>query len=244
MFSVRAALIQMKPLMDHDYVEEQSIADRYLGGRLSSEEEQAFELHLMECEICVQRVEEFDGLRAGLRRVRATARRGPVPMPAWPKLAMAACLGFVVAAVPAYLLLQELTKTRQALTAERGRSGVAATAPNPEMAAAQFHRFEIVRGEQADNLVVLPSQPAPIVIAIRLDAPAEAVSFRATISTAAGATVAQKSDLSLSGANNLVLTFPSTLLTPGDYILKIESISRSRGHSEVATYRFRAAANP
>jgi len=234
----------MKQLMDHDYIEEQGIADRYLSGRLSSEEEQAFELHLMDCKACVERVEEFDGLRAGLRKVRATARRGPVPILAWPKLAIAAGLGFVVAAVPAYLLLQDLTKTRQALTAERARPEVARTAPNPDLAAAQFHRFEIVRGEQADNLVVLSSQPAPIVIAMRLDAPADAVSYRATISTAGGSQVAQKNDLALSGPNNLVLTFPSSLLSPGDYFLKIESLSRSGRYFELATYRFRAAANP
>jgi hypothetical protein len=111
------------------------------------------------------------------------------------------------------------------------------------MAAAQFHRFEIVRGEQVASLVVLPSQPAPIVIAMRLDAPAEAVSFRATIATAGGAQVAQKSGLAFSGANNLVLTFPSSLLAPGDYSLRIEALSRSGRYSELATYRFRAA-NP
>ena len=234
----------MKQLMDHDYIEEQGIADRYFSGRLSSEEEQAFELHLMDCKACVERVEEFEGLRAGLRKVRATARRRPVPMLAWPKLAIAAGVGFVVAAVPAYLLLQDLTKTRQALTAERARPEVTRTAPNPDLAAAQFHRFEIVRGEQADNLVVLPSQQGPIVIAMRLDAPADAVSYRATISTAGGSQVVQKNDLALSGANNLVLTFPSTLLSPGDYFLKIESLSRSGRYFELATYRFRAAANP
>src|SRR5260370_5115039 len=130
----------MKQLMDHDYIEEQGIGERYLSGRLSSEEEQAFELHLMDCKACVERVEEFDGLRAGLRKVRATARRGPVPMLAWPKLAIAAGVGFVVAAVPAYLLLQDLTKTPQTLTPDPGRAGVARTAPNPTMAAPQFPR--------------------------------------------------------------------------------------------------------
>src|SRR5260370_16856973 len=99
----------MKQLMDHDYIEEQGIADRYLGGRLSSEEEQAFELHLMDCKACVERVEEFDGLQAGLRRVRA-ANRPVAAMPSWPKIAIAAGLGFVVAAVPPYLLLPDLTK--------------------------------------------------------------------------------------------------------------------------------------
>src|SRR5258708_36436521 len=106
----------MKQLMDHDYIEEQGIADRYFSGRLSSEEEQVFELHLMDCKACVERVEEFDGMQAGLRRVRAANRPVVAAMPSWPKLAIAAGLGFLVAAVPAYLLLHELTKTRQALT--------------------------------------------------------------------------------------------------------------------------------
>ena len=91
---------------------------------------------------------------------------------------------------------------------------------------------------------MLPSQPAPIVIAMRLDAPADAVSYLATISAAGGSQVAQKNDLALSGANNLALTFPSSLLSPGNNILKTEALSRAGRYSEVATYRFRATANP
>src|SRR5262245_11436140 len=55
--------------MEHSYIEEHNIADRYLLGQLSAEERTRFEEHCENCMQCSNRLEAIDGLRTGLRIV-------------------------------------------------------------------------------------------------------------------------------------------------------------------------------
>jgi hypothetical protein len=55
--------------MEHSYVEEHNIADRYLLGKLSAEERIRFEEHCENCMQCSEQLEAIDGLRTGLRIV-------------------------------------------------------------------------------------------------------------------------------------------------------------------------------
>lgn len=72
--------------MDHQTIDQEQIVERYLLGRLSLEEAEAFEEHSLACDACLDRLEAAEGLRAGLIAVaaedvaRATALAG---MAAW-----------------------------------------------------------------------------------------------------------------------------------------------------------------
>jgi hypothetical protein len=55
--------------MEHSYIEDHNIADRYLLGKLSAEERMRFEEHCENCQECFKRLETVDGLRRGLRIV-------------------------------------------------------------------------------------------------------------------------------------------------------------------------------
>ena len=55
--------------MEHSYIEEHNIADRYLLGHLSVEERARFEEHFENCMQCSNRLEAIDGLSTGLRIV-------------------------------------------------------------------------------------------------------------------------------------------------------------------------------
>jgi hypothetical protein len=55
--------------MEHSYIEEHNIADCYLLGKLSAEEQTRFEEHCENCMQCSDRLEAIDGLRTGLRIV-------------------------------------------------------------------------------------------------------------------------------------------------------------------------------
>jgi hypothetical protein len=55
--------------MDHSYIEEHNIDNRYLSGKLSVEEQTRFEEHFIECRDCLDRLKAVEGLRAGLRTV-------------------------------------------------------------------------------------------------------------------------------------------------------------------------------
>jgi predicted anti-sigma-YlaC factor YlaD len=53
--------------MYHEYIEEHNIADRYLMGKLSAEEERLFEEHFLECQQCRNWLEATHHFRIGLR---------------------------------------------------------------------------------------------------------------------------------------------------------------------------------
>ena len=42
--------------MDHDYIDEHSVAERYLASALAPEERDAFERHLVDCQECTDRL--------------------------------------------------------------------------------------------------------------------------------------------------------------------------------------------
>lgn len=114
--------------MDHRRIDEQNIAELYVTGRLSPEDEETFESHLLECSECRESVGWADDLRTSIRAVAAEdAARASVQLGflAWLSrrtrtaragLLMAALLA--VAALPAWLqadrsrLARELTEAR------------------------------------------------------------------------------------------------------------------------------------
>jgi anti-sigma factor RsiW len=55
--------------MEHSYIEEHNIVDRYLLGKLSVEERVRFEEHLADCMQCLDHVETSDDFRTVLRVV-------------------------------------------------------------------------------------------------------------------------------------------------------------------------------
>jgi hypothetical protein len=57
--------------MEHSYIDEHYVADRYLLGKLSPEERAGFEEHLADCMQCLDRLETTDDFRDGLRLVVA-----------------------------------------------------------------------------------------------------------------------------------------------------------------------------
>jgi hypothetical protein len=112
--------------MEHSYIEERDIADRYLMGKLSAEERMRFEEHLEDCEQCIERLETSDGLRAGLRiiaaeeveKARASAQAGFLArIDRYGRTAKAAMLAaiFLLIALPQLWMIRELSRARRDL---------------------------------------------------------------------------------------------------------------------------------
>jgi hypothetical protein len=59
--------------MDHEQIAEQNVVERYLMGRLTPEEEELFEEHLLECQDCRRQVEWEEDLQNSLHAVAADA---------------------------------------------------------------------------------------------------------------------------------------------------------------------------
>jgi hypothetical protein len=61
----------LRKFMEHSYIDEHYVADRYLLGKLSPEERVRFEEHVADCMQCLDRLETTEDFRAGLRIVVA-----------------------------------------------------------------------------------------------------------------------------------------------------------------------------
>ena len=154
--------------MDHRRIDDQNVAELYVTGRLSPEDEETFESHLLECTECRERVGWADDLRTSIRAVAAEdAARASVQLGflAWVSrhtrgaragALMAALLA--VAALPAWLqadrarLSRELAEARSELHAAAVRPAPPVPAPAPVAApaapAAPVDTAELERLEQ------------------------------------------------------------------------------------------------
>jgi hypothetical protein len=127
-------------MMDHPYIEEQQIADRYVAGTLPADEMERFENHYLSCPECLDRLQLAESLQRGFKRMAgqdaatlATARQ--LAVVAWlarlgrsRQAAVLAMAVFVLVLLPVGFLRgsfdqgQELAQVRAHLEQERRRS--------------------------------------------------------------------------------------------------------------------------
>jgi Putative zinc-finger len=153
--------------MDHTYVEENQIADRYVMGTLPAEEAERFENHYLSCPECLDRLELAESVQRGFKRM---AGQDAAQLSAVHQLAVVAWLArlgrlrqllvllavlLLPAAVPAGLALHgatQLAQARSTLEEERQRS-----------AGAGALRAELAREREAraraEGLLAHASQP-------------------------------------------------------------------------------------
>jgi hypothetical protein len=117
--------------MDHTYVEEHHVADRYLMGRLPEPEAAEFEEHYLGCPQCLDRLELVEPMQEGFKRVaeedlaRLAATR-QIAVLAWlsrlgrSRQAAVVAMALVVAVLlPSGLLLRRLAERESELAAAR-----------------------------------------------------------------------------------------------------------------------------
>jgi putative zinc finger protein len=130
--------------MDHAYIEEQQLVDRYVLGTLPADEAERFEEHYLSCPECLDRLALAESMERGFKRAatqdaaRLTVSR-QLALVAWlsrlgrsRQLALLLTVFFVILVVPGLFtsrqlgkLDRELDATRTALQQERERSAAA-----------------------------------------------------------------------------------------------------------------------
>jgi hypothetical protein len=109
--------------MEHSYIDEHDIADRYLSGKLSAEDRMRYEEHFIDCTLCLDRLEDAGDLRDGLRIIASenvAAIAGVTGLARFARLirarrtALLACL-IIAIALPASLLILDLRSMRREL---------------------------------------------------------------------------------------------------------------------------------
>jgi hypothetical protein len=162
--------------MDHAYIDEHQLAERYLLGALPPAEAARFEEHSLACAECLDRLETAEKLRLGLRAVAAhdvaavaaeAVKLSLLARLVRSRLAPFALLGlFLIAVLPAGLLWRQVGRLEGELAASREaqRGAPRSTPVDPRAAAAAAERarlaaeLEKARGPQV-NVAVVPLSP-------------------------------------------------------------------------------------
>ncbi len=232
--------------MDHSYVEEHQIVDRYLMDQLPAEEKVGFEDHYLHCQGCLDQLELAEKFQRGFKR--ATARevtRAAVSrqlgvltwLSHWhraSRLAWSAAL-LSVAVLPAGFLYRDLGRANSALEQIRAPQLNTAVVPlGPERGVPRrdlepTHRIRLSGAEW-------------IVLSLELDQP-ESESYRVTLLGDGETEIWRGDGLEPDAFDALVLSFHSSWLAAGDYVARVEALSPAGSPRPVAHFSFRVIAN-
>lgn len=92
------------PAVDHAYIDEHSVAARYIDNTLTYEEREAFETHMVDCQDCTDRI-----LLAGIFHARqpseqSVAAKAAVQLTPWQLLVLFVIAALLLLAIPALLI--------------------------------------------------------------------------------------------------------------------------------------------
>lgn len=229
-------------MMDHQYIEENNLVERYVLGRLPVEEQVCFEEHFAECDECVEQLELADDLGAALSTAvaedvrlavgtgfgAALARR----FSGWAGRGTMLALGLALLAVlPALWMASENRQLAGDL--ERLRQPLANL---PALL------LTLKRDTAADPAPVLTLEPGQdwLSLAVEVTPDPGFESFHARVRGGAGV-VWEHDGLQPNLWNVLQLTFPAELLPAGLYHLEIETDNASGRGGPVDDFPFRIA---
>lgn len=124
--------------VDHQIIDAENVAERYVTGRLSPDEAARFEEHYLDCPACCVRVEAAERLERGLRHMAEEVAAGVTVRPALPlHWQLAAAALFLLALLPAGYELREIARLRGDLARAEAQKTEAQKAAPQQLAAAQ-----------------------------------------------------------------------------------------------------------
>ena len=213
--------------MDHTLIEEQSLVDRYLQGRLSVGEKTLFEDHFIDCEQCLEQLELAEAFRTGVRDAVAgeAVRNALLPTLLARLLHARRAVAFALVCLLALPVAWWL-----------GRHG-AATPLEPQ-ANVPTYTFGASRGEQEDVLTVVAGEWLALEVLTDGGAfPGYRLSLVEDGST--GAILWHQQGLQPDREDLLRVTFPPGFLPPGDLRLDLFGEQAGGGSVPLASHRLR-----
>jgi anti-sigma factor RsiW len=110
--------------MDHRYIDEHSVAERYLDRKLSAKERVAFEAHVVDCQECTDRLmlaEMFHARNGFVQKAPQPVREQEMPLRArfiahfrpWQLVVIFAAAALLLLAIPTAYFFWELSQLAQ-----------------------------------------------------------------------------------------------------------------------------------
>ena len=244
--------------MNHQGIEDDDRLEAYVTGRMKPDERTELEEHLVDCPLCLARVEAVQGLLGGMH---ALGDELPAPLqPArspWPRRAAVTLAALAAVAVAIVWTGARERRLEQALEAERAagaaarqqvaalaaRLSAAQSAPAPERAppALPSGRVPVLslmatRGTQLPTLAV-PRSGTPAVLLVERESPPRFDRYRVTLEGPGGNRVLQE-ELAPSSRDVVAVGVDPVLLAPGLHLLTLEGLSRGGSAAPVGRHRF------
>jgi hypothetical protein len=245
--------------MEHSYIEKNALVDRYLNRRLGVEERAAFEEHFLDCRQCLDQLKFAEALQNGIRAFAADpVSLGEVPSRvsfwkwfagAWWRIAVPVAAALLIVLLPVAVLVQRYRNKAAGaeIAAADMRANYAALQRQLDQAkrAATVFILSATResGSETTQKIPIPPTPQWIVLAMEHDV-SQFRSYRATLLEKAGRTIWQSDVIEPGSPDAIGISFPSSLLMPGDYSVRLEGIAPGGQTELVATMSFQAVRNP
>ena len=244
--------------MEHSYIEDNALVDRYLTRKLGAAERAAFEEHFLDCRQCLDQLKFAESLQSGIRTFAADA--APLTeVPArsaffgwfaggWWRLAVPVPAALLIVLLPVSVLLRRYRNEAVRVEVASADLRTKYTALQRQLDQSQRGTAVFIlsetRGAQtgATQKIPIPRTPQWIVLAIERDV-SQFPSYRATLEQRRPDCLAERSHQSIS-PDAIGISFPSSLLVPGDYTIELEGLVPGGGPELVGTLSFRAIPNP
>ena len=245
-------------MMDHRYIEEHHIVDRFLMGRLDAAEAERFQDHSMSCAECLDNLALAEKLQRGMRDAFAgdVGRVAPGPSmrrPAWYAQGWLAAAAVVVLAVTAGMLVSRLNRANTVLDDMRHRLAeresqlarmeqhLAASAQpraNVPLYRMSPERALVQPDREPSWLIPVPEEPQWLVLVLNTAMPGGGP-FEGRIFKSEKETLWQGTGLLADHAGDVTVGLRSDQLPPGDYHLVLTQHQEGRPSVTVARFYFR-----
>jgi len=207
--------------MDRKKIQDEQVVERYLAGKLSPEDEQAFKEAYLADPALLEEVKLAERLREGLRGLPDSERRpNPALRPRWLAVAGSPRYGIAATLVAAAALLASGVLYFQ--SSGPGARGAATLA-----GASRTRVLPLVSVRGAGNPNTISAPAADEWTVLLLDAGlADYDRYRAVLGRAGGEEILRLDDLTPSFEGMVALGLPGRLLTPGSYEIRLEGGKR------------------
>jgi hypothetical protein len=246
--------------MDHPYIDEHNLADRYVLETLAPDDRARFEEHFVDCQECLDRLENAARWRHALKMAAAENPGGRglfawlASLKTWRQAAVLLVAGLVVAAGPLALAWREISNSRGQLNQLKTASAdwqrryreLAASRSEPPalpdtlpVFSLSLTRGALLGGAAPEVRINLRGAPPWVVLSLETQSDPDLPSYRALLATARGEVVWNATGLKPSAPDILGLTLQSRLLQKGDFVLVLEGTTRTGTFVPVGRYSFR-----
>ncbi len=233
--------------MDHGYIEENDLVDRYLSDRLTPDELTRFEAHFVDCPRCLDQLEAAEEFGTALRTAAAQdAHRNMFQsglmavLMGWSRQrqALAAAFALALVALPAtwYLwsvrpLLQEFDQVRLQRLSEPQ-----VNTPNVLLSLTRSADPSLA---PPIRTIVIPAESDWLTISLEIEDDPDIQSYDAALLTAEDRTLWQQSGLKANIYDVVSIAFPSGFLPAGEYRLDLTGRDSQSSVVAVGNYHFR-----